>query len=66
MTSCLEEVNSFHYGPALEVYYRIMGVILKYINSWKLTEKLIFKTDLYKLYHPGAAQLLEGGGRLSS
>ena len=52
MTSCLEEVTSFHYGPALEVYYRIMGVILKYINSWKLTEKLIFKTDLYKLYHP--------------
>ena len=52
MTSCLEEVNSFHYGPALEVYYRIMGVILKYINSWKLTEKLVFKTDLYKLYHP--------------
>lgn len=52
MTACLEDVKSFHYGPALEVYYRIMGVILKYINGWKLTEKLVFKTDLYKLYHP--------------
>lgn len=51
IVDCLNEIESFHYGPALEIYYRVMGVILKYINCWKLTEKLVFKIDLYKLNH---------------
>lgn len=51
MTDCLNSITSFHYGPALEIYYRIMGVILKYINEWDLTEKLMFRIELYKLNH---------------
>ena len=51
MIDCLNDIESFHYSPALEIYYRVMGVILKYINRWKLTEKLVFKIDLYKLNH---------------
>ncbi|MHC1750231.1 MAG: helix-turn-helix domain-containing protein [Cellulosilyticaceae bacterium] len=49
--NCLKEVKSFHYGPAIEIYYRIMGILLKYINRWGLTQKLAFKVELYKLTH---------------
>ena len=48
---CLNTIESLHYGPALEIYYRVMGVILKYINRWKLREKLVFQIELYKLDH---------------
>lgn len=34
---------------ALEVYYRIVSVLLKFINIWKLNEKLAFMQEMYKL-----------------
>lgn len=48
---CLKKSKSFHYGPAVEIYYRVMGVLLKYINQWRLEERLSFKLPLYKLTH---------------
>ncbi|HHW48754.1 MAG TPA: AraC family transcriptional regulator [Clostridiaceae bacterium] len=49
MTECLKEVKSMHSYPAMEVYYSIANVFLSYINRLKLSEKLAFKTGLYKL-----------------
>ncbi len=45
----LSAVDSFSCSSALEIYYRIACVVLKYVNEWNLTTDLIEVIDIDKL-----------------
>ncbi len=45
----LSTVDSFSCSSALEIYYRIACVVLKYVNEWNLTTDLIEVIDIDKL-----------------
>lgn len=51
ITNCLREVKSKNYTPALEIYYRISAMFLKYINQWVLAQQIAFHIDLHRLTH---------------
>ncbi len=42
-------VESFSCSSALEIYYRIACVVLKYVNEWNLTTDLVEVVDIDKL-----------------
>lgn len=49
MVEHMEEVDSMNYTLAQEIYYKIAVLLLRYINLWRLNEKMAFHLELYKL-----------------
>lgn len=52
MTDCLRPLPKDRSGPALEVYYRVAILLLKYLNLWSLNESAEARIPLDRLLHP--------------
>ena len=49
MVEHMDDIESMNYTLAQEIYYKIAVLLLRYINVWRLNEKIAFQVELYKL-----------------